>query len=388
MTEKGDPSAWLLGIAANLLANQRRRLVREELARARLDARVLLSPDDVEALVSQMDASAEATRVRAAMDSLAEPYREVLLLIGESSLSPATAAKAIGISQTAFRVRLSRARRALRLAMESEAATSPVLEPGGSAPATHVGSTSNRAQSATSASALAAWTAQPTPAGQTQIAAAENNCAANFGQAGASQPAPGQKVGPSEPGGPWSLDLVDTRGDLTLTLYSDATQTMACLDSPSFVQIITVSGTGAPAVADNSATLDYLRIREASGDMYTVAMGWSGSAVSGVGLQRVDGSDVAATVGDGHFVAWWPEAEGVSALSVTTASGTQSYPVDRSFAQSSPSRTTRQFASCRVSRASNRSVQTSRWPPSPRCRSRAPIGVLTTYSQRLAARRG
>jgi hypothetical protein len=143
-------------------------------------------------------------------------------------------------------------------------------------------------------------------------------------------------VGPLEAGGPWSPDLVDTRGDLTLTLYSDATQTMACLDSPSFVSIITVSGTGAPAVADNSATLDYVRIREASGDVYTMAMGRSGSAVSGVGLQRVDGSVVAATVGDGHFVAWWPEAEGVSALSVTTASGTQAYPVDPRFAQSSP----------------------------------------------------
>jgi DNA-directed RNA polymerase specialized sigma24 family protein len=32
---KGDPSAWLLGIAANLLANQRRRAVREQLARTR-----------------------------------------------------------------------------------------------------------------------------------------------------------------------------------------------------------------------------------------------------------------------------------------------------------------------------------------------------------------
>jgi RNA polymerase sigma factor (sigma-70 family) len=128
--EKGEPSAWLLGIAANLLANQRRRLVREELARTRLDARALLSPDDIEALVAQMDASAEATRVRSAMDSLAEPYREVLLLIGESSLSTTTAAKAIGISQTAFRVRLSRARRALRRAMESEVATSTVGEGG------------------------------------------------------------------------------------------------------------------------------------------------------------------------------------------------------------------------------------------------------------------
>jgi RNA polymerase sigma-70 factor, ECF subfamily len=127
---KGDPSAWLLGIAANLLANQRRRLVREELARARLDARALLSPDDVEALVTQMDASAEVTRVRAAMDTLSEQHREVLLLVGESSLNPTTAAKAVGMSQTAFRVRLSRARRALRRAMESEVATSSAGEGG------------------------------------------------------------------------------------------------------------------------------------------------------------------------------------------------------------------------------------------------------------------
>jgi RNA polymerase sigma factor (sigma-70 family) len=128
--KKGDPSAWLLGIAANLLANQRRRLVREELARARLDARALLSADDVEALVNQMDASARAIRVRSAMDGLAEPYREALLLIGESSLSPTRAAKAVGISQAAFRVRLSRARRALRRALESEVATSSVSEGG------------------------------------------------------------------------------------------------------------------------------------------------------------------------------------------------------------------------------------------------------------------
>jgi RNA polymerase sigma factor (sigma-70 family) len=129
-SEKGDPSAWLFGIAANLLANQRRRLVREELARARLDARALLSADDVDVLVGQMDASVEAAHVRTALENLAEPYREVLLLIGESSLTPATAAQAIGISQTAFRVRLSRARRALRHAMESEVATSPVGEGG------------------------------------------------------------------------------------------------------------------------------------------------------------------------------------------------------------------------------------------------------------------
>lgn len=127
---RGDPTAWLLGIAANLLANQRRRLVREQLARARLDARALLSPDDVDALVARMDASAEATRLRAAMDTLSETYRHVLLLAGEPSLSAAAAAKAAGISPVAYRVRLSRARRALRRAMQSQPASPPLGEGG------------------------------------------------------------------------------------------------------------------------------------------------------------------------------------------------------------------------------------------------------------------
>jgi RNA polymerase sigma factor (sigma-70 family) len=123
---RGDPGTWLVGIAANLLANQRRRAVREALARARLDARALLSPDDVEGLVARIDASAEATRLRAAMESLSEAHREILLLATERSLSSAAAARAAGISPGAFRVRLSRARRALRRAMESQSASPAV----------------------------------------------------------------------------------------------------------------------------------------------------------------------------------------------------------------------------------------------------------------------
>jgi len=211
-----------------------------------------------------------------------------------------------------------------------------LLEPGGPVPAKHVGSTRERAQSASPTYALAAWTAQPTFADQTQIVTAEDHCSSSFGQAAASQPAAGQKEGPPEAGGPWSPELVDTRGDLTLTLYSDGIRLMACLNTSSFVLISTISGTGSSPVADNSATLDYMRIRGASGVFFTVAVGRIGSAVSGVGLQRIDGSVVAATVGDGHFIAWWPEGGGVSALSVTTTSGTNNYPVDQRFQQTSP----------------------------------------------------
>jgi RNA polymerase sigma-70 factor, ECF subfamily len=64
------------------------------------------------------------------METLSEPYREVLLLAGESSLGPTAAAKAAAVSPPAFRVRLSRARRALRRAMESQPASPPVREGG------------------------------------------------------------------------------------------------------------------------------------------------------------------------------------------------------------------------------------------------------------------
>ena len=217
------------------------------------------------------------------------------------------------------------------------ALTVVLLEPGSSVPARHAGSSRQGPPSTSPTYALAAWNAEPTLADQTQIVAAEDHCASSFGQAAASQPAAaGQKAGPPEAGGPWSPELVDTRGDLTLTLYSDGTGLMDCLNTSSFVLIGTISGTGTFPVTDNSATLDYMNIRGASGVSFTVAVGRIGSAVSGVSLQRIDGSEVAATVGDGHFIAWWPEGGGVNALAVTASSGTQSFPVDPRFEQTNP----------------------------------------------------
>ncbi len=130
--------------------------------------------------------------------------------------------------------------------------------------------------------------------------------------------------------------MVDTRGNLTLELYGDGTRTVACLASPSVVWLSEIDATGEPPVANNSATLDKVSTREASGDVYTVAVGRSGSTVTGVALERVDGPVVTATVGNGRFIAWWPEAEGVKAISVTTGAGTHDYPVDQQFSRSGP----------------------------------------------------
>jgi hypothetical protein len=211
------------------------------------------------------------------------------------------------------------------LAIGATVASLAFAERGGQTAANHVGPVP-KVQPAAPAYALAAWTARPTPADPAQASAAESHC---------SQPAPADKQGPTLAGGPWSPVVIDTRGDLTLALYSGAgTATMACLASPSFVWLNPIGTSGEQPVTDHTATLDEVTTRGAAGDTYTIAVGRAGSAVTGVGLQRVDGPAVTATISNGRFIAWWPESEGVKALSVTTASGTQDYPVDQHFAQS------------------------------------------------------
>ena len=213
------------------------------------------------------------------------------------------------------------------LAISATAASLAFVDVGGPI-AAHHGGLAPTAQPATPAYALAAWTARPTAASAAQTSAAESHC---------SQPAPADKQGPTLAGGPWSPVVIDTRGDLTLALYSgDGTAAMACLASPSFVWLNPIDSSGEQPVMDNTASLDEVTIRGAAGDTYTIAVGRAGSAVTGVGLQRVDGSVVTATLSKGRFIAWWPEGQGVKALSVTTNSGSQEYPVDEHFTQSAP----------------------------------------------------
>jgi hypothetical protein len=213
--------------------------------------------------------------------------------------------------------------------LAAAAAATAVILVGGPAPVKHVKST-------TPSYALAAWTTNPTSSGRAQISAADTLCSANFAQNSPSQPEGAQKQGPPEGAGPWNPVVVDTRGNLTLELYGNGTRTVACLAGPSFVSLSEVDATGEPAVSDKTASLDKVSTRQASGDLYTVAVGRTGPGVTAVGLERVDGSAVTATVGNGRFIAWWPDAQGVKAISVTTTAGTQNYPVDEQFARSGP----------------------------------------------------
>lgn len=119
-SRRGTPSAWLLGIARNVVSSEFRRAGREQRARHRIDARELLDSDDLVRLQERIDAEGEARALFAALACLPAGEREVLELVAVDGLSPREAASALRISAVAARVRLHRARAAMRKALEPD----------------------------------------------------------------------------------------------------------------------------------------------------------------------------------------------------------------------------------------------------------------------------
>ena len=104
---------WLYAVAGNVLANE----IRGRQRHRRLTDRVAaLSPPLVEA--DHAEEISERAAVAAAFDRLGEPDREVLRLVVWERLKMADAARVLGCSTPAFAMRLARARRRLRAALE------------------------------------------------------------------------------------------------------------------------------------------------------------------------------------------------------------------------------------------------------------------------------
>jgi RNA polymerase sigma factor (sigma-70 family) len=118
---RGEPIAWVMGIAVNLAAAQRRRDGREARAVARISGQRLLDPDDYAELEAQIDAARTARGLHQAVARLPEGERDLLALVGVDGLTPAQAARALGIRPAAARMRLARARRKLRAALAEDA---------------------------------------------------------------------------------------------------------------------------------------------------------------------------------------------------------------------------------------------------------------------------
>ncbi|MBL1065427.1 RNA polymerase sigma factor [Streptomyces sp. 7-21] len=113
---RGSETAWLYGIARNVVSAERRRAAREARLTSRVAGRRLLEPDDISRLEDKLAAEHEGRAALAAMADLPEGERAVLELVAVDQLSIAEAAAALGIKPVTARVRLHRARKALRAA--------------------------------------------------------------------------------------------------------------------------------------------------------------------------------------------------------------------------------------------------------------------------------
>jgi RNA polymerase sigma factor (sigma-70 family) len=114
-----DARPWLIVTVRNLLRAEHR----SEPASGRQPLGDIDLEAPAEPLPSELDLDPELAR---GLRALPERDREALLLIAWDDLTPALAAASLGISPTAFRVRLHRARRRLSDLLAEQAPATPV----------------------------------------------------------------------------------------------------------------------------------------------------------------------------------------------------------------------------------------------------------------------
>ncbi|MBM2622896.1 sigma-70 family RNA polymerase sigma factor [Actinoplanes sp. LDG1-06] len=115
-----DARPWLFGIARNILANQSRRRLR----RGVVDVRMVADAAEADRAPG-VDARIDLVR---AWWALSAADREVLALVAFDGLTDVQAADVLGCRRATFRMRLNRARRRLRLALEPATDLPPAVE--------------------------------------------------------------------------------------------------------------------------------------------------------------------------------------------------------------------------------------------------------------------
>jgi RNA polymerase sigma factor (sigma-70 family) len=108
---------WLLGVAVNLLRNQRRAARRRKAALDRLPP-LPSEPDPADAVAARVDAEQAMRAVRRAVDRLPRREQEVLELCVWAGLDYQQAAQVLGVAPGTVGSRLSRARAHLRRALD------------------------------------------------------------------------------------------------------------------------------------------------------------------------------------------------------------------------------------------------------------------------------
>lgn len=161
--------------------------------------------------------------------------------------------------------------------------------------------------------AFAGWSASPTAPASGQLIAADSTCQASLAQLGSTDKGTD----------PASLvpELSDVRGPFTVTVFGNGTQgEAACLSAPDATSLRWIASPGGPATP-GAIRVDQVSFLARDGQPYTLVVGRTGTGVTGVTLSLADGETVAATSGNGFFVAWWPGSQTITSAAVATATG-------------------------------------------------------------------
>ncbi len=118
------------------------------------------------------------------------------------------------------------------------------------------------------------------------------------------------------------LQLHDTRGPYTFEMFANARTLDTCLVGPSVLQTTDVTSVTPFSAPAGQLALTGDHETDTRNGSYSIAQGRAGAGVTAATITLSDGSTVEATVANGWFVAWWPNANTVQSASVSTTSGT------------------------------------------------------------------
>jgi RNA polymerase sigma-70 factor (ECF subfamily) len=111
---RGSPTAWLIAIARRVYANHLADQATGADLIDQLGGRLILAHDEVEDLEARIDAQRDGRELLARAGRLSGLEREAVELVDLIGLAPKDAARVLGVSPNAFRVRLFRAHKRLR----------------------------------------------------------------------------------------------------------------------------------------------------------------------------------------------------------------------------------------------------------------------------------
>jgi RNA polymerase sigma factor (sigma-70 family) len=108
--ERGVPEAWLMGVARNVVNAEFRRASKHRAVTRRICARELLDSDALADIEHRIDAERAAREVYQAVSRLPRHDRALVELVAVDGLAVNEAARRLGISEGAARVRWHRSR--------------------------------------------------------------------------------------------------------------------------------------------------------------------------------------------------------------------------------------------------------------------------------------